>query len=131
MSKHESWRTKRYWEAVGGLLIEEFRAIKGSSKDDVAKRHIDGVIVLGEAVGLQIGGAFDLTGRDIIVVQTKANRLGMYLMGQALFSREIMKRYNPKSIKTVAICGKTDTEMEVLCKQFGIDVIVIAESEKD
>ena len=29
MSKHETWRTKLYWESVGGLLIEEFMSVKG------------------------------------------------------------------------------------------------------
>ncbi len=24
MSKHETWRTIRYWESIGGLLIKEY-----------------------------------------------------------------------------------------------------------
>ena len=55
----------------------------------------------------------------------------MYLMGQAYFSREILKRFNPKSIKTVAVCAKGDPEMEKLCKKFDIEVVVMPESEKD
>ena len=48
----------------------------------------------------------------------------MYLMGQAFFSRELMKTFKPKSIKTVAICGKDDTVMRDLCKEFDIEVVV-------
>lgn len=130
MSKHESWRTRQYWETTGGLLIEECSAIRLDRKRNIGKRLIDGVIVLGEKNNIQVGGSFDVCGKDIIVVQTKADRLGMYLMGQAFFSREIMKRYNPKSIKAVAICGESDIEMEALCKQYEIEVVVIDESKK-
>ena len=125
MSKHESWRTRQFWESTGGFLIEEFLAIPASSDNSVGKRLIDGVIVLGEKKGIQVGGSFELKGKDIIVVQTKANRLGMYLMGQAFFSKQIMQRFKPSSIRTVAICEKTDKEMEVLCKANGIEVVVI------
>ena len=130
MSKHETWRTRKYWSSIGGLLIEEFTAISGDSKNEIGKRLIDGIIVLDEPKHIQTGGKFDFTGKDIIVLQTKKERLGMYLMGQAFFSREIMKRYNPNSIKTVAICGKRDREMEAICSRFGIEVAVIDEAQQ-
>ena len=131
MSKHETWRTRKFWEITGGLLIEEYLAIPSSKDKSIGKRVIDGVIVLGEPTSSQVGGSFDFKGRDIIAVQTKANRLGMYLMGQAYFSREILKRFKPKSISTVAICAKGDVEMEKLCQKENIDVVIIPESEKD
>ncbi len=130
MSKHESWRTRQYWASVGGYLIEEFQAIKADKKQDIGKRHIDGIIVPDEPSGRQVGGTYDLTGKEIIVVQTKKNRLGMYLMGQALFSAEIMARFHPKSIKTVAICGQPDREMSAICQAYGIEVVVIPESAR-
>lgn len=130
MSKHETWRTRKYWNSIGGLLIEEFTAIFSDAKNEIGKRLIDGIIVLDEPRRIQNGGKFDFTGKDIIVLQTKKERLGMYLMGQAFFSKEIMKRYNPNSIKTVAICGKRDREMEVICSRFGIEVVVINEAQK-
>ena len=46
MSKHETWRTRMYWESVGGLLIEEFVAVRGTKDQGI--RPVDGVIVLGE-----------------------------------------------------------------------------------
>ena len=132
MSKHESWRTRKYWESLdNGLLIEEFLAIPQRKDKSIARRLIDGVIVLGVEKAIQYGGSFDLEGRDIIAIQTKATRLGMSLMGQAFFTREILKRFKPKSIRTVAICGRGDIEMEKLCEQSDIEVVVIPESGKN
>ncbi|MDB4323501.1 type II toxin-antitoxin system RelE/ParE family toxin [Akkermansiaceae bacterium] len=37
MSRHETWRTRRYWRKVGGLLIEEFHAIKGDNSHNVGR----------------------------------------------------------------------------------------------
>ena len=128
MSKHETWRTIKYWETIEGLLIEEYLVIPASKDKTVGKRLIDGIIVLGEVKSIQKGGSFDFKGRDVVAIQTKSTRLGMYLMGQAYFTREILKRFNPKSIKTVAICGKGDTEMEALCKKENIEVVIIPES---
>ncbi len=130
MSKHESWRTRQYWASVGGFLIEEFQAIKADRKQNIGKRYIDGVIVLGEQPGRQVGGTRDLIDKDIIVVQTNQNRLGMYLMGQALFSTQIMARFHPRSIRPVAICGKPDPEMAALCRAHDIEVVVIPDSAK-
>lgn len=131
MSKHETWRTRKFWEATGGFLIEEFIAIPPTKDKLIGKRLMDGVIILGIAKGIQVGGTVELEGKDIIVVQTKSDRLGMYLMGQAFFSKQIMQRFNPKSIRTVAICGEFDEEMELLCKANAIEVVVIKDSEKN
>lgn len=128
MSKHETWRTRVYWREVGGLLIEEFHAIKADKEQNVGKRAIDGVIVLGEPKAIQTGGAHDFQGKDLIVIQTKSGRLGMYLMGQAYFSREIMRRFNPRSVRAVAICGRTDAEMVALCSQADIEVCTIPDN---
>ncbi|WP_422137680.1 hypothetical protein [Endozoicomonas sp. ALC020] len=125
MSKHETWRTRQYWKEVGGLLIEEFYAVRRSDKNNTAGRHIDGVIVLGEKEQIAKSPVYDLQGKDIIVIQTKASRLGMYLMGQAFFSRELMKRFKPNSIRVVAICKQSDVEMEKLCAEHNIEVVVI------
>ncbi len=125
MSRHETWRTEKYWESQGGYLILEFPAIRQDLKNNIGRRLIDGVIILGDPKGVQTGGSYNIANKDIIVIQTKANRLGMYLMGQALFSREIMKRYKPRSIRTVAICGKMDSELLKLCHAYDIEVEVM------
>jgi len=130
MSKHETWRTRLYWESVGGLLIEEFRAIPRNLKGDVSNRDLDGVIVLEEPRGIQHAGTFEFKDRDLIIVQTKPNRLGMGVMGQALFSREIMSRFNPRSMKMVIVCGKTDSELAAICVKYKIEVVVIPDDKE-
>jgi hypothetical protein len=62
------------------------------------------------------------------VVQAKAKRLGMYLMGQTLFSAELMKRFETASIRSVALCAKDDSIMRPLIESFnGMEVVVIEE----
>jgi len=127
MSRHETWRTRKYWESVGGLLIEEFCAISKGTNNGT--RLIDGVIVLNESTRIHDSNFYDLKDRDVICIQTKQSRLGMYLMGQAFFSAELLKRYFPKSIKKVLICGKDDEVLNPICKQFDLDIVVIPENE--
>jgi len=122
MSKHETPLTVRYWESIGGSLIEEFPAVlRGPSN---AQRLIDGVIVLDGKQRRIKHHEITLQDRNIIVIQTKASRLGMYLMGQALFSAELMKPFNPRSIRTVAICTRDDSVLRPICERAGIEVIV-------
>ena len=122
MSKRETPLTRKYWQSIGGTLIEEFPAVtRGNSN---SRRLLDGVVILKGENRIAKPSEVDIEGKDIVVIQTKVNRLGMYLMGQAFFSRELMKTFKPKSIKTVAICGKDDTVMRDLCKEFDIEVVV-------
>ena len=109
MSLHETWRTRKYWDTIGGLLIEEFVAVDG--KKEQGRRPIDGIIVLGEKKAVHSGNKFDLKGKDVIVIQTKKGRIGMNLLGQAYFSKLLIKKHSPRSIKTVAICGRNDKVM--------------------
>jgi hypothetical protein len=127
MSRYETWRTRKYWEKVGGLLIEEFVAVKKGSKNGV--RLIDGVIVLNEPTKIHDSHFYNIDDKDIICIQTKESRLGMYLMGQAFFSVELLKAFNPKSIKSVLICGKDDEILKPICEKYGIEVVVITEAE--
>ena len=128
MSKHETWRTKLYWESVGGLLIEEFMSVKGNK--DQGKRPIDGLIVLGEKKGIHQGNTYDISDKDVIVIQTKRGRIGMYLLGQAYFSRFLIEKHNPKSVKSVAICGRNDKVMQELADQHDVEIVVIEENKK-
>jgi len=127
MSRHETWRTRKYWNKVGGLLIEEFVAVKKGSNNSI--RLIDGVIVLNESTKIHDSHFHDIEGKDIICIQTKQSRLGMYLMGQALFSVELLKSFKPNSIKPVLICGKDDEILRPICEKYGIEVVVINEEE--
>ena len=103
MSKLETPMTILFWHQVGGLLIEEFVAVRRTASQ--GQRLIDAVIVLGEKKRrLPRGAEFDLTGRDVIAVQSKHRQLGMALAGQTVFSKELLKRFKPRSIRSVAVC---------------------------
>ena len=128
MSKHETWRTKLYWKSIGGLLIEEFIPVEGNK--DQGKRAVDGLIVLGEKTGIHQGNTYDISGKDVIVIQTKRGRIGMYLLGQAYFSRFLIEKHKPKSLKLVAICGRNDKVMQELANQHDVEIVVIDENQK-
>lgn len=127
MSQKETWRTRKYWSKTGGLLIEEFLAVNGSKT--TGKRPLDGIIVLNEESGIHNGNFYDIEGKDVIIIQTKSRRIGMYLLGQAYFSQFLVRKYNPRSIKSIAICGKYDDVIGELAKEHGIEVVVIKEDE--
>jgi hypothetical protein len=62
---------------------------------------------------------------DIVVVQTKANRLGMYLLGQAFFSAQLVRRFQPRSVESVALVAKDDDVLRPLFEQYpGMRVVV-------
>ena len=128
MSKHETWRTRKFWQSIGGLLIEEFVAVKGDA--NTGRRPVDGVIVLGGETKIYEGTDYDLSGKDVIVIQTKRDRIGMYLLGQAYFSKFLIEMHQPRSIRSVAICGRGDSVMERLAKEHDVEIVVIPESEK-
>lgn len=123
MSKNETWMTRQYWETVGGLLIEEYEVVKATSSNGV--RRLDGLIIPDEPRNILYSRPFDITGKDIICVQTKNSRLGMSVMGQAYFSRELLKLHNPKSIRTVVLVTKNDAVLITICEKFDIEVVTI------
>ena len=124
MSKHETWRTRQYWHTVGGLLIEEFVSVNASELN--AKRPIDGLIVLNEPTAIYTNNFFDIKDKDVIIIQCKSTRLGMYLLGQIYFSQFLIQKHQPRSIRLVAICGKSDSIMEELAIAHNIEVVVFA-----
>ena len=105
-----------FWHQVGGLLIEEFVAVRRTASQ--GQRLIDAVIVLGEKKRrLARGVEFDLAGRDVIAVQSKHRRLGMTMAGQTLFSKELLKRFRPRSIRSVAVCTADDAVLRPLLER--------------
>lgn len=126
MSKWEAPLTRRYWQEIGGTLIEEFPAVRRG--DGNAQRLLDGVIIMGGRFERRNAASVDIESKDIVVVQTKAKRLGMYLLGQAMFSALLMERLRPRSIRSVAICTKGDSVLEPLAEEYGIEVVVYENS---
>jgi hypothetical protein len=122
MSKHETPLTRRYWEEIGGTLVEEFPAVfRGTGN---AQRLLDGLIIQGEPKVIAKATEVTIKGKNIIVLQTKANRLGMNLMGQAIISKKLMERFEPKSVRSVAICTEGDSVLEPLLKDYGIELVI-------
>ena len=124
MSKLETPMTRRYWKRVGGTLLEEFLVVPRGP--GVGPRWLDGVIIMdGDHRIASRKERISLDGHDLIVVQTKAERVGMYLLGQALFSRLLVEdRCAPRSVRTVALCAIDDVVLRPFAKRFGIEVVV-------
>jgi hypothetical protein len=124
MSKLETPMTRRYWERVGGTLLEEYPVVLRSR--GIGRRVVDAVIIVGGDHRIASRAEnVSLDGHDLIVVQTKASRLGMYLLGQALFSRLLIEdRFAPRSVRTVALCAADDAVLRPLGVRFGIEVVV-------
>ena len=124
MSKHETPMTRWYWRTVNkrqGLLIEEFPAVKRDGTAGKNKRHIDGVIVLGEKAerrGPRKGDRELVEGKRVIVIQSKARRLGMSLIGQVVVSRELMKDLKAKVVKSVGVCREDDQILRAVLGRF-------------
>lgn len=124
MSKHETPMTRWYWRDVNkrkGLLIREFPAVEGGKGRSAGKRHIDGVIVCGRKSGDRKGKPDDramVKGKTVVVIQSKAKRLGMYLIGQTIVSRELMKSLGAKVKLSIALHRKDDPVMEKVLLRF-------------
>ena len=124
MSKHETPMTRWYWRTVNkrqGLLIEEFPAVKRDGTTGKNKRHIDGVIVLGEKAerrGPRKGDRELVKGKRVIVIQSKARRLGMGLIGQVVVSRELLKDLKAKVVKSVGVCRQDDQLLHKVLRRF-------------
>lgn len=108
--------TRWYWQQVGGTLIEEFCAVSGSRS--WGTRLLDGVLIKGGELRIARQAEVEIKGQDIVVTQTKMGRWGMYLMGQAFFSVQLMQRFEPRSVKSVALVGRDDEVLRPLLEQY-------------
>jgi hypothetical protein len=114
MSKRETPMTRWYWEQVGGTLIEEFPAVLPKGNSLIGRRLLDGLIVLDGERRIAYAHEVELGDKEVVVVQAKATRLGMYLMGQTVFSMELVKPFGPRSIRSVALCASDDIVLRPL-----------------
>ncbi len=85
-----------FWRKTGGTLMREFPVVRASAT--CGARRLDAVILPRGEFREAHSRDVSLEGQDVIVVQAKASRLGMYLMGQAVFSAEIVRRFRPASV---------------------------------
>ena len=128
MSKRETPMIFNYWRRVGGTLVTEFPAVQRS--DSSGPRRLDAIIIAG-GVNRQVHWReVSLADKDVIVIQAKAHRLGMYLMGQALFSAELVRPFNPRSVRSVALCSKDDSTLRALLDPYPhVEVVVLSRHE--
>jgi hypothetical protein len=126
MSKGETPLTQRYWKQVRGTLMEEYLVVR--RRPGVGQRQIDAVIIKDgdhQTASKAESVSLSLDGHDIVIVQTKVGRLGMYLLGQAFFSRELIRaRFAPRSIRTVALCEIDDAVLRPIAERFGVEVVL-------
>lgn len=127
MNKNEIPMTRWYWKQVGGTLVEEFIAVhKGA---DRGKRVLDAIILPSEEFRIAKQYEVSIEGKDVVVVQTKAKRLGMGLLGQALFSAQLVQCFHPRSVLTVALCSKDDAVLRPLFEKYPGMKVVVCPSE--
>lgn len=123
MRKHEKPMTRCYWNQVGGTLIEEFCAVQRSPSCGI--HLLDAVIVKDGPFQIARQSEVSVEGKDIVVAQAKARRLGIYLMGQALFSAQLILRFGPRSVESVALVAEDDKVLRPLLEQCpGMHVVV-------
>jgi hypothetical protein len=126
MSLLETPMIERYWNQVGGTLVEEFYAVYRSETN--GEIRIDAVIIPDGPKQRASQDEFILDGKDIILVQAKASRLGMYVMGQAVFSPKLIRRNNnPASIRPNALVNENDYVLGPLLEDFpDVEVVGIS-----
>jgi len=125
MSLRETPMTEWYWRKVlkKGTLIKEYVAVESAEDGSNGSRFMDGLVILDGPFKISEDVTCDIAGKDVVVIQSKNKRLGMYLMGQALFSRELILKKKPKSVRSVAVCRKDDKVMRPLLEAHpGIEV---------
>ena len=95
MSKKETPITRWYWRQLGGLLAEEFCLVTRGS--GCGKRLVDALVLPDRETRIAARGEsiHIADGERAVLVQTKDSRLGMYLMGQTLFSADLLRRRYP------------------------------------
>jgi hypothetical protein len=127
MSLNETPMTRWYWREIlkQGTLIEEYVAVEQTKDRSVAPRLMDGLVILGGPFTVSDDVRMDITDKDVVVIQSKNKRLGMNLMGQALFSRELLLKKGARSVRSVAVCRKDDKVMrELLLAHPDIEVLI-------
>jgi hypothetical protein len=117
MSKRETPMTEGFWQSQApGLFIAEYPLVRPAKDQGI--RLVDGVILPDEPHGRGKWRDHSLTGKRVIVIQTKAERMGMYLMGQAVFSPYLARACGATSVRSILLCYRSDAALLPLLKPF-------------
>jgi hypothetical protein len=118
MSKHETPVTEGFREAVApGAFIPEYPLVRRTPRQ--SSRWADALILPNEENRRATPADYpSIKGHNVIVVQTKARRMGMYLMGQALFSARLAKAQGAATVRSVLLCNQPDSALLPLLVSF-------------
>lgn len=132
MSKLETPMIEKLWSTIGGTLIEEYPVVQASPT--CGTRRVDAIILPNHEycrVNWRQVMPEALAGEHVIVVQAKVTRLGMSLIGQAVFSAELIKRFLPASIRSIALCTADDSVLRPLLAPFRLVEVVVLDKQGD
>jgi hypothetical protein len=118
VSQREIKMTEGFWKSKAhGLFFAEYPLVRKAA--DRAPRFVDGLILPDEPHGRGKWRDYvSLSGRRVIVIQTKVGRMGMYLMGQALFSARLALACGAASVRSILLCHRGDAAMLPLLAPF-------------
>ena len=123
---YEPEMTKAHWakRPEKGTLYLEY---------PICGRRIDGLVVLDGSSSKEAVSAKrapkpeDLSGKQVIVLQTKRNKLGMGVAGQTIISKTLLEQAGVTVVVAVAICLKMDEKIREALRKHGCE----AEVEED
>ena len=121
--------TKAYWakRPEKGTLYLEF---------PICGRRIDGLVVLDGSNSKDALSAkraprlAELSGKQVIVLQTKRNKLGMGVAGQTIISKTLLEQEGVKVVAAVAICLEIDEKILGALKEHDCDAVVEADPKE-
>ena len=121
--------TKGYWakRPEKGTLYLEF---------PICGRRIDGLVVLDgsnskEALSAKRAPKLaELSGKQVIVLQTKRNKLGLGVAGQTIISKTLLEQSGVTVVAAVAICREMDEKILGALKKHGCDAVVEADPKE-
>jgi len=99
-------------------------------------RRIDGLVVLDESSSKEAVSAkrapklAELTGKQVIVLKTKRNKLGMGVAGQTIISKTLLEQKGVKVVAAVAICLEMDEKILGALKEHGCEAVVEADPKE-
>jgi len=118
VSKHETHITECFWETcANGAFLPEYPLVRRSP--DRSGRWADAVILPDEPHHrANVKDYPSLANRNVVVVQTQAGRMGMYLMGQAVFSARLALVSGAASVRSILLCRRPDSALLPLLDDF-------------
>jgi len=118
MSKRQAAMIEGFWQSQArGTFIRNYPLVVRSP--DRASRRADGLILPDEPHRRgHWKKSFDLGRRRVIVIQSKMGRMGMSVMGRALFSARLLLGAGAGSVRSILLCQRVDAALLPLLKLF-------------